>query len=36
MDKLFKKILFFLLMPIYGPIALFMKLTYEWWAGLYK
>ena len=36
MDKLFKKIFFFVLMPIYGPLALFMHLTYPWWQDLKK
>lgn len=31
MDRLFNKILFFVLMPIYGPLALFSNLTYAWW-----
>lgn len=29
-----KKILFFLLMPIYVPLALFLNGTFEWWVKL--
>jgi hypothetical protein len=29
-----KKILFFLLLPIYGPAALIMNLTFDWWMSL--
>ncbi|HAO64607.1 TPA: hypothetical protein DCQ44_01340 [Candidatus Taylorbacteria bacterium] len=36
MDKLFRRILFFILMPIYGPLGLFMHLTYPWWQNLFK
>jgi hypothetical protein len=36
MDRLFKRILFFLLMPIYAPMALLSHLTYEWWLALHK
>jgi hypothetical protein len=36
MDVLFKRILFFILMPIYGPLALFSHLTYPWWLELNK
>jgi len=32
--KIFKKILFFLLLPIYGPLAIFMGITFEWWVKL--
>lgn len=34
MPKILKRILFFLLLPIYGPIYLFLNLTGEWWEGL--
>jgi hypothetical protein len=36
MNKLLKKILFFILAPIYGTLGLFMHLTYPWWQSLYK
>lgn len=36
MDVLFKRILFFILMPIYGPLTLFSHLTYPWWLRLYN
>jgi hypothetical protein len=31
---LVKKLFFFLLMPIFVPLALFLNLTFDWWAGL--
>ena len=36
MDVLFKRILFFVLMPIFGPLMLFSHLTYPWWMKLQK
>jgi hypothetical protein len=30
----FKLILFFLLLPIYAPLYLFLHLTFSWWEGL--
>lgn len=36
MDRLFKRILFIILMPIYGPLTVFSHLTYPWWQKLYK
>jgi hypothetical protein len=36
MENLFKRIFFFILMPIYGPLALFSHLTYKWWQELRK
>ena len=32
--KISKRILFFLLLPIYAPLSLFMNFTYKWWEGL--
>jgi hypothetical protein len=29
-----QRFIFFLLMPIFVPIALFFQLTYTWWVGL--
>lgn len=34
MDTFFKRILFFILMLIYGPLMLFSHLTYPWWQKL--
>jgi hypothetical protein len=36
MDALFKRILFFILMPIYGSLMIFSHLTYPWWQNLGK
>lgn len=33
-QKRMKKVFFFLLLPIYGPLAIFMNYTFEWWAKL--
>jgi hypothetical protein len=32
--KALKRVLFFLLLPIYGPLYAFMNLTFKWWEGL--
>lgn len=32
--KVVKVILFFLLMPIYAPLGLFLHLTFDWWTKL--
>ncbi len=29
-----KKVLFFILLPVYGTIGVFMFLTFEWWSKL--
>jgi hypothetical protein len=29
-----KKVLFFLLLPIYVPLIIFLDLTLKWWEGL--
>jgi hypothetical protein len=33
--EILKKIIYFLLLPIIVPIALFVNLTYEWWMSIY-
>jgi hypothetical protein len=32
--KALKIILFFLLMPLYGPAYLLMHFSFKWWTGL--
>jgi hypothetical protein len=32
--RIFNVILFFVLLPIYGPMYIFLHLTFEWWEGL--
>jgi len=31
---IFGKVLFLLLLPVYGPMYIFMHYTFEWWEGL--
>lgn len=31
-----KKLLFYLLAPLYISIAFFMNMTFEWWSKLYE
>jgi len=33
-EKIFKTALFFILLPIYGPIYALMHFTFKWWEGL--
>lgn len=32
--KAFRVILFFVLIPIYGPLYIFLNSTFNWWEGL--
>ncbi|MDB5254474.1 MAG: hypothetical protein JWL80_540 [Parcubacteria group bacterium] len=34
MPSIIKKILFFILLPIYGPLYVFMHYTFKWWESL--
>jgi len=33
-QKILKVTLFFILLPIYGPIYALMHFTFKWWEGL--